>query len=334
MNSFVNAVRNSFESNEKLQPVLNWITQRWLYRKFVHWLFLRKTDRIKRERRYSFGIEVTTFCNANCTFCPNSKMERVKNVMSVEMLAKIIERIKDEKIIPTRFNLTGTGEPLIDKTIFEKIEMLKTSFPETEVYFPTNLALANEVILNKLVDSKLDKVTISLNANNAADYKRIMRLDYDKTIANLENLIKLRDERKSHLKIYITLAANPVNKPSIDEFLNRWEGRVDGVVVNWIHSWAGAVANGDAKNKPVTRYPCRPLFEQIIIHSNGNIPLCLVDYEGKVVGGNVMTHKILEAFNAPNISKIREMHKSGKINQIKMCSQCRFSERGLYWLLN
>lgn len=327
------SIRNKLESDSHSLKIVDLLTNSLLYEQFIYRIFKRKTSRILKSKTYSFAIEVTSFCNARCFFCPNVKMKRVKNIMSTKMLIKIAKRIKDEGIIPKQFNLTGTGEPLIDKELFTKIRILRKHFPESEIFFPTNLALANENIQKKMLSSGLDSISVSLNADNAVDYKKIMGLDYEITIKNLKSLIKLRNKNKSKLKIYLKLAANPVNKDSINRFVKNWEGKVDGIGVSWIHSWAGSIDNGDKRGQSKKLYPCRSLFEQIIIHSNGNIALCCVDYEGRVVGGNVDKNNILSAFYAPNIEKIRDLHRTRKINNFSMCSNCRFAERGMHWLV-
>lgn len=332
MNSILTKIRNIFEAEASRFKLLDILADNWFYKKYIMFLFERKINNIIKNREYSFAIEVTSFCNASCNFCPNSFMKRHKNVMGMDVIKVLVKRIKEENIVPKQFNLTGTGEPLIDKDLFKKISLLKKNFPDTPIFFPTNLALANFDIQKKIVSCGLDNISVSLNADNAVDYKKIMKLDYDKTIENLNSLIKLRNSTKSSLKIYLKLAANPINKDNIKNFINIWKGKVDGIGISWIHTWAGAVKNGE-KRKIVKRYPCRSLFEQIIIHSNGNIPLCCVDYEGLVVGGNILNDKILDAFNAPNIENIRKLHKNDQINKIKMCSNCRFSERGLNWLM-
>jgi radical SAM protein with 4Fe4S-binding SPASM domain len=334
MRKLVLKIRNVMEMSRLGQVILNRLTSNIFYRKYIYGLVNKKATIIYQQRRYSFAIEVTTFCNAKCTFCPNSKMKRIKNTMGQEMVLKIIKRIKEEKIVPIRFNLTGTGEPLMDKNLFEKIDLLKTNFPEAEVYFPTNLALANEEVVNKILDSKLDSITVSLNADNARDYKKIMNLDYATTVNNLNNLISQRRIKNSRLKIHLSLAANPDNKDTVENMVKKWDKKVEAVTVNWIHTWAGAMDKVKSIEQSAPHYPCRPIFEQIIIHSDGNIPLCLVDYEGKYVGGNVMKNKILDSYYAPNIEKIRQMHRDGKVSNMAMCSQCRFSERGMYWLID
>ena len=333
MGPTLNKIRNRFESSDFGLSILDKLTNNQIYRKYINQISEKKINKIKKNKSYNFGIENASFCNAHCTFCPNAKMKRKKMIMSMEVFSKIVDRIKKEGIAPTQFNMSGTGEPLIDKNLFKKIRLLKKEFPEATVFFPTNLNLANENIRKNMIDSGLDNISVSLNANFAKDYKKIMGLDYKTTIDNLNKLISMRNKAKSKLKINLKLAANPVNKDSIDKFIGKWEKRVDSIGVSWIHSWAGSVANGSTNEDKIPRYPCRQIFEQIVILANGDVALCCIDYEGTIIGGNVMKDKILDAFYSLKINKIRQMQKNGKIRDIKLCSKCRFSERGLYWLI-
>ncbi len=328
-----NEIRNWFESSTFGLSLLDLVTRNIFYKKYIYYLFRKKVELNQINKKYGFTIEVTSFCNAKCTFCPNSKMKRHKEIMSMKVFLKTIERIKLEGIDPTYFNLGPNGEPLIDKQLFKKIRILYKNFPKVNIFFPTNLSLATPKLQVKLVNSKLDNICVSLNANNAKDYKSIMNLDFKTTTRNLNNLIKLRNKSKSKLKIYLKLAANPVNKRTINSFINKWKDKVDGIGVSWIHSWAGSMANGNGSNRQIPRYPCRTLFDQINIQTNGNIPLCCVDMEGDIIGGNVMNNKILSSINSLKIKRIKELHATGKIERINKCSQCRFCERGLYWLV-
>jgi radical SAM protein with 4Fe4S-binding SPASM domain len=332
VNNIILKLRNIFEANGGVEKIGNILTNNQIYRSIVLKIAKKKIEKIKKNKTYNIAFETSSFCNGHCTFCPNSFMKRKKENMSILIFKKAVERIKEEKIIPLNINLTGTGEPLIDKTIFEKIDILKKNWPNSNVYLPTNFELANSQIIKKLLNSKLDSIAISLNANTAKEYKNIMGLNFKKTINNINQLIKQRILLKKSIKIYITLAANPLNKKNINKFIKRWEQKVDGIAVNWIHSWAGAVDNKKNDQKQ-TRFPCRPLFDQIIIHSNGNIPLCLVDYEGKHIGGNVSRNKILKSYYSKKLNKIRKLQMEGKFKNLEMCSKCRFSERGMYWLV-
>jgi len=331
MSKATEIIRNVMESDNRWDWWMNKLAKAKLYRMMTDWMAKRKIENVYVSKRYGFAIEVTGFCNARCLFCPNSKMRRKKEVMKMTVFDKIIERIKMEKICPLYFNLGPNGEPLGDKLLFERIRKLKKNFPNSVVHFPTNLSLADEKIRMKLVESGLDNICVSLNADNNIDYETIMGLDFSRTIKNLKELLKLKAKRKSNLKVYLKLAANPVNKKTIRYFVERWKGKVDGIGVSWVHSWGGAVRKWQTNRDEVPRFCCRTLFEQINIQANGDIPLCCIDYEGEIVGGNILKDGILESINSSEINNIKKKHISGKINHIKMCRDCRFCERGFYW---
>lgn len=330
---YTNRIRAKIEINEKLERMLSVITNSLIYKRCIYSLVKKKTEKVKRLKEYGFAIEVSSLCNARCSFCPNSKMKRKKEIMSNDLFDLIIKKIKEEKITPRYFNLTGTGEPLLDKNLFYKIKVIKNNFPNSFVFFPSNFSIAGRDIVDKILTSGLDQIIISLNASNPTDYMKIMGLNYKNTIKNFKYLIKERNKRNSKLKIHINIAANKINSKEINLFVKKWEKLVDDISVNWIHSWAGAVENSSIRSKDLkTRYPCKSLFDQIVIQSNGSVPLCCVDYEKTTDGGNIEKLSILEAFYSKKINKIRKYHLEGKINKLDMCRLCRFSEKGLDWL--
>jgi len=161
-----------------------------------------------------------------------------------------------------------------------------------------------------------------------------MGLDFKRTMANLNYLIRERKRRNKKLIISLTVAVNPINKSNVDSLIKKWSPKVDDIGINWIHSWAGAMEDDGGKTEiSGSRYPCRSLFEQVVVQSNGDIPLCCVDYEGSLVGGNIKTDKILTSFYSKRLEKVRRDHLGGRVGNNKMCNNCRFSEKGLDWLV-
>lgn len=327
------ALRNKIESSGLYVPLIRLLTQNIIFAKYSHHIARKRVEELEKNRSYGLALENSSFCNAKCIFCPNITMERKKGFMKMEVFDKLVERLKQEDIKVRYVNMTGTGEPLMDKNVFKKIEILKREFPQADIFMPTNFALATKEIIEKIIDSGLDRITISLNADNPKDYKKLMGLSFERTVENIENLIRIRNQKKSNLVILITIVVNDVNSKSVAEFRDRWRDRVDSVVVNGVHSWAGAVERYNSKSGFRYRFACRNLFEQIEIHNNGDVALCCVDYEGRHLGGNVMKDKILDAIGGGDIGKIKKMHLRGESGKVEMCRQCRFSERGMDWLV-
>jgi len=330
----IEKIKNRFNSSKAGMSILDAVTQNSPYTKFIYSQFCKKTDRMIAEKSYAIGLEVSSCCNARCIFCPHSTMKRKKQIMSMEIFEKALFRIKEEGLNPQQIALTGTGEPLLDPYLFERIKRIRKELPSAEISFPSNLGLATAQIREKLVNAGPDSMVISLNASNAQDYHEIMGLDFGKTLSNLEELIELRNKYKSKLKIFVRLAANPQNQAGIREFVKQWEKKVDRVIIAWVHSWANVIDIGknEEEMKKKQRFPCKQLFGTIIILADGTYSLCCVDYEASIRGGNVMTDKILEAANNSIIGNIKNLQRQGKIDLIPMCSRCEFTERGLQWL--
>ncbi|MCR4345568.1 MAG: SPASM domain-containing protein, partial [Candidatus Scalindua sp.] len=63
-------------------------------------------------------IEITTYCNMSCSYCPSPTLERPRLFMEENLFYKIIDEIKKEKITDTvYFHLMG--EPLLHPKVFD-----------------------------------------------------------------------------------------------------------------------------------------------------------------------------------------------------------------------
>lgn len=101
-----------------------------LYRHLVIHRVNKINADLRRSKNYNISIETTNSCNAECSFCPYTIMERKKKVMDDATFDLLVQRLKDEGIQPYAFSLNGTGEPLIDKKIFSRIRRLKQNSPK------------------------------------------------------------------------------------------------------------------------------------------------------------------------------------------------------------
>ena len=80
-------------------------------------------------------------------------MEREKRIMDDDLFELIVSRIIEEKIRPTLIDLFNVGEPLTDRSLFQRIRRLKAAFPSAKVAMTTNFALATLGIIDDLLAS-------------------------------------------------------------------------------------------------------------------------------------------------------------------------------------
>lgn len=62
--------------------------------------------------------------------------------------------------------LLGQGEPLMHPRIYDIVKLIKDECPDTQVSFTSNGTLLTEKNIEKLIDSKLDVISISMDGDN------------------------------------------------------------------------------------------------------------------------------------------------------------------------
>ena len=281
--------------------------------------YLLKTNKLN----FEIEIETTSFCNAKCKFCPNPNLVRKKNFMTDEIFNLIIKRIKDEKIKVTQFILHLNGEPLLDKKIVSRIKKLKENFPQIPIRFTTNLQLANEKLLYEILEAKLDEITVSINSLDEVEYNKIMGLDLNLTLNNLNLLFKLKQKLKSDIKINVSIVSHIDNKDMVSNFKNKFENFANIRIIK-LGQWVNKEKKNNCPQKNnLLKKPCEILYRTISILSNGDFALCCFDAEG-IIKKNIKNSKILNTYTNGIYESIRNFHKKhGRIN--KECKNCSFN---------
>lgn len=335
--NIIRKIKNIIEINNKISHAFDRAASSSVYKKVIYWKIKKYTENIVNTKKYNVIIETTNFCNAKCIMCPQHIMKRKKSFMSDETFFKLIFRLKNENIKPIVFILNGFGEPLTDIKIFERIKELKVNFPNSKLKFYTNLGLANDKIIDKIIDSGIDEINISFNGFTKESYEEIMKVDFEKTKDNIEKLVVKRNKNHINLKIRISMALVSENEYTVKKFLKEWENKVDSVSVNKIHTYGGSVNNFSVKNRinfDKLTYPCKYLWNTIVIGVEGDLFICCLDYEGNYNFGNINQSKILDIFYSDEFRGIRKIHLKNHIKKIKLCSNCYTPyKNGTEWLV-
>ena len=90
-------------------------------------------------------------------------------------------------------SLTGSGEPFLNKDIFNMIKYAKTKSINTVI--TTNGTLMDEMVCRKIVDSGLNWLCISLDGPDKSICERIREgLNFELVVDNIRRLIEARDK--------------------------------------------------------------------------------------------------------------------------------------------
>jgi len=338
MPNLLRKIKNILETNRSVGCLFDKIAGLSIYRSFIDYKIRGYTEWIKEKRTYNVIIETTNICNARCVMCPHIKMKREKEVMRDGTFDLIIKKLKSEKINPLAIILNGFGDPLTDQKIFDRVRIIKKKFPKTIVKFYSNLGLADDKVIEKIISSGLDEINISFNGYDKESYEKTMKIDYQKTLGNLERLIAEKNKAQSLLKIRISMALVSHNAGNEKKFIKFWRDKVDSVSVNKVHTYSNSIEDVSGKNKinfKKLAYPCKYLWNTIIFGTRGDIYLCCLDYEGRYNFGNISENSILNIFYSERFNNIREKHLKNEVKSIAMCSACYTPyKNGAEWLVD
>ncbi|MDI6795102.1 MAG: radical SAM protein, partial [bacterium] len=116
------------------------------------------------------NIEVTNDCNLRCIMCPGRRMPRPIGYMGMALYRKICDEAV--RIGTKSFLLYLSGEPLLHPELPEMVKYAK----EAEIGFvglSTNATLLTGEKARQLLESKIDRMTISLDGVNKATYESL-----------------------------------------------------------------------------------------------------------------------------------------------------------------
>lgn len=265
----------------------------------------------------SLTIETTNFCNTSCVFCPHCRMKRKLVLMKDNLFDKCVDEAMKNNI--SEINISMFGEPLMDKKIFDRIKCVKEK--GMKVVFSTNAMLLNKENAEKLAETGIDEVTISLDACSEKTYKYIRKNgDFKKTIENIEYFIKMRNKQiPRKTKIKMGMMYMDETKKEIDNFLNYWKNKVEDAAVRRLHHW-GSKKTDKKFLKHVL--PCMALWQTPVVLSDGSVTVCCLDYEGALKIGDINKNSLEEIWNSEKTKALRRLHIENKRSQIPYCAQC------------
>lgn len=183
-------------------------------------VFLRRARRLRRlaasmlhadqapDLPVRLQIETTNLCNFKCRMCTR---EVIDGMNTVTMPLQQFERVVDE-INPFYVTMNGLGEPLIDKTIFEKLAFLHKRGMMTAM--PTNGSYIRRTKLDRLAENLPDVLTFSIDGAKKETFEFVRVLgDFDQVIANYQMLLKKRKngETRKDSKIYVLCVLQKAN---------------------------------------------------------------------------------------------------------------------------
>lgn len=266
-------------------------------------------------------IEISSVCNLQCDFCKATidKIGTNYGFMELKIFKKIIDEGVKYGLYAVKLNSAARGEPLINKNIVKMIEYAKKK-GIIDVYFNTNGVLLTQELGRKLIDAKLDRISISFEGIEPAFYEKYrVGAKFDKVQKNILKIIELKRHLKSDIpKIRIQTVGLPEILPRIPEYVEFWSKYVDEIALIDLKDYKNLT------NDLISDWTCPYLWQRMMVTWDGIISVCDSDYTDRYKLGNVKTGSIHAAWKGKEMELVRSLHRQGMSHKVIICNGCPF----------
>jgi MoaA/NifB/PqqE/SkfB family radical SAM enzyme len=289
-------------------------------------------DRLTEEFPSQLLVDVAELCNLECIHCPHSEFKKSQHYSGAKLDPELNIRLVDEvklhgKGITQYIRYTSNGEPLIHPQIYE---MLKYAVENsgTKVTLTTNGTLLSEKNVERLLNTGVDVVDISIDAYSRETYSKIRaKGDLDVTASNTINLINESAKRGAKSKIVVSYVESSENAHETNDFEKFWKDNgANFVVIRRLHSCSGAkeklAVQRRNDNNSINRKPCLYPWERVVLNPKGWLDFCPSDW---VEGSQIIEYKnttIKETWGGEFYEKLRLAHLNNEFSNHKFCGQC------------
>ena len=267
-----------------------------------------------------FLVESTNCCNLECIMCPYTKQTRSKGVMSYELFQKIVDNKWLSHSDFVRFH--GMGEPLLNKELINMINYAGERGIKTEI--STNICLLDSKRSERLLDSSLTQIIMSLDGVNPETYERVRKkANFKKSVDNIHKFLELKKKKQSNIWVVLQIICMEEMVEQINDFVEYWRSYdgVNEIRIRFVNDWAGNISNESGNNSKKRIYPCSLLWESVVIQYDGMVVPCCRDYDSKYILGDLKKQSLDEIWNGPAMLKLRREHLEGNYDNV-LCKNC------------
>jgi len=233
-------------------------------------------------------------CNRTCSFCPRSApdFEDRKEFIKTSLFEKLCTELSEVNYKGT-LRFSGFVEPLLDKNIFNLIAKTRSYLEDVNIEMVTNGDVLNLDRLNKLIDSGLNTILISVY-DGKEDAEKFQKLCEKAKLKENQYVIRHR---------YL-----PPEKDFGITMSNR----------------AGMMKNAEHQIEPLKKsldLPCYYPHYTFFMDYNGDVLMCPHDWGKKIILGNLNNETFMEIWAKTKAKEIRQKLKTGDRN-FSPCNVC------------
>ncbi len=282
-------------------------------------------------------IDPNSSCNLKCRFCPNGYPKLIKDTgrfqgnMDFELYKKIINDIKEFNKPLKILRLYKDGEPLSNPNFSSMVRYAKYNL-NCYIDTTTNGLLINNNRIKPIIDAGLDKINISVNGLSDEQFLEFTKtkVNFDQYVENIKNLYKI----KKNCEIVIKTTGDYLSKDDKNKFYQTFGDYCDRIFIeNTANCWADfdvekytnikLNSKKGIYNQPLSNVKvCPYIFYQMCINSDGKASLCFLDWQHKMIIGDVRKQSLKKIWNStkhrfPQIANLED-----DMTDLPLCKEC------------
>lgn len=298
-------------------------------------------DVLPLDTPFIIAIDPCNLCNFKCRFCAmqtsTEPLNFKKQMMDLPLFKKTIDDIAEFPSKLKILDIANYGEPLLHPDFPEMVRYAKKKDVSELVSVVTNGSKLNPELNRALIDARLDRIRISVEAIDEEGYLEIagVKIDFEAFVSNIKDLHEQSVRAGGTCEIYIKTVDASVETPEKQErFYQLFEGACDRIYIDHVTPiWAGweeinnrfeiektGSHNQQWQDVKVCPYP----FYSLCVTPDGIVNVCCADWKRELAMGDLTKQSIVEIWNSEVLRKFWVNMLSGRKDRYPVCKSCQY----------
>lgn len=262
-------------------------------------------DKVPLDTPISVVLEASGCCNFKCRYC--LRQTEVgggtynSHNMSLELFDKVLNDLSAFPNKITALNISGIGEPLLNKNLPEIVKNAKSSELFGSIKIITNGSLLNEDLSEKLIEAGLDDIRISLQGLDSNKVYETCGCQLD--VEKLKRQISYFYNNKKDCKVYVKIMDCCLDELNTkEEFYKQYQDKCDYLFVEHMIDHFDTQVNENRilnmmQEESAVPQICSFPFWQLNIDSSGSVYPCCSSFGTSLSMGNINSKSIIDIWN-------------------------------------
>tara|TARA_B100000768_G_scaffold174121_1_gene184073 strand:- start:454 stop:1449 length:996 start_codon:yes stop_codon:yes gene_type:complete len=275
-------------------------------------------------------FETTSKCNLRCNMCVQSVGYEQTERMQDELFNSTVKEIENLKIPSVSMN--QINEPLLDKKIFDKIDIVSKVESVVDIHMNTNAVLLNKKNSEKILSSNLTRLLIGFDGFSKKVFEKAReRANYEEVFGNIIKFLELKKKAKKIFPVIrISFVRTSENEHEVEQWFEFWKEKVDYVTIQEFLSPVGDSSKSHLIAKSSKRLLvdeneiiCTQPSERVTIRGDGDVIPCCSHIGIEMPMGNLKENSLEEIWDNKKFNKLRkDLMTPGGYKKHKTCSKC------------